>query len=322
MTHPSPAPAALPRRGLPSAAFALLRPKQWTKNGLLFAALVFSESFDDLAIVRALLAFAAFCLLSSTGYVFNDYLDVDADRNHPKKRLRPLASGEIGPAGAWGLMAACFVGSMVLAFAVDAGFTTTTNLAPGDALDVPNGYAFLWTALLYFATTLSYSHFFKHIVILDVMMLSACYLWRAVAGAVAIRVPISPWLLLCTAFLALFLGFNKRRGEIALLEGTGGGTRKSLQQYSPVMLAEFQAITTSGTIISYALYTVLGSPTDWLLLTIPYVLYGIFRYIYLIDQKGEGAAPDETLLRDKPILITTALFVITAIAVLLLAPRG
>ncbi len=304
--------ADTPRRSVLAAAFALLRPKQWTKNGLLFAALVFSEHFTVDSLVRVGLAFGAFCLLSSTGYVFNDYLDVEADRKHPKKRFRPLASGEIGPTGAWTLMALCFLGSMGLSVAV--GWDTSSGGA--------GSYAFLWTSLLYFATTLSYSHFFKHIVILDVMMLAACYLWRAVAGAVAIAVPISPWLLLCTAFLALFLGFNKRRGEIALLEGTGGGTRKSLQQYSPVMLAEFQAITTSGTIISYSLYTVLGSPTEWLLLTLPHVLYGIFRYIYLIDQKGEGAAPDETLLRDKPILLTTALFVITAIAVLLLAPRG
>lgn len=312
MNHPSAAPPALARRGFLSAAFALLRPKQWTKNGLLFAALVFSENFGAAAITRALIAFAAFCLLSSTGYVYNDLRDVEADRNHPKKRFRPLASGEISPRGAWLLMAIGFVGSVILSIAVG------WDVARG----APGSFGFLVSALLYFVTTLSYSTYFKHVVILDVMVLAACYLWRAVAGAVAIAVPISPWLLLCTAFLALFLGFNKRRGEIALLEGAVGGTRKSLQQYSPVMLAEFQAITTSGTIISYALYTVLGSPSDWLLLTIPYVLYGIFRYIYLIDQKGEGAAPDETLLRDKPILVTTALFVVTAIAVLLLAPRG
>ena len=180
---------------------------------------------------------------------------------------------------------------------------------------------FFVVSLLYFATTLSYSVYFKHIVILDVMFLAACYLWRPVAGAVAIGVAISPWLLLCTAFLALFLGFNKRRGEIMLLEGIGG-TRKSLDEYSPAMLSEFQAITTSGTIISYALYTVLGSPTDWLLLTLPFVLFGIFRYIYLMDQKGEGAAPDETLLRDRPILVTCVLYLIVVVAVLGFAPRA
>ena len=130
---------------------------------------------------------------------------------------------------------------------------------------------------------------------------------------------ISTWLLVCTAFGALFLGFNKRRGEILLMEGKQGGTRKSLAHYSPTMLSEFQAITTSGTIISYALYTVLG-PSPWLVLTLPHVLYAVFRYIYLIDQRGEGAAPDETFLRDRPILVTSALFVLTAVVVLLLAP--
>ena len=294
-----------PEPGRPNVALAsllALRPKQWTKNGLLFAALIFSSHFDRPdAWAECGLAFVAFCLLSSTGYVFNDLRDVEADRNHPKKRNRPLASGAIGPSVAWGLMGVAFIGALGLAWAVSPSF--------------------LLVAVLYFATTLSYSGFFKHFVILDVMFLAACYLWRAVAGAVAIPVPISPWLLLCTAFLALFLGFNKCRGEILLLEGATAGTRKALAHYSPAMLSEFQAITTSGTIISYALYTVLGSPTPWLLLTLPYVLYGIFRYIYLMDQKGEGAAPDETLLRDRPILLTCALFLITAVAVLMLAPR-
>lgn len=289
------------KRSLPVAALAVMRPKQWTKNGLLFAALIFSSHFTDAeqwGIVG--LAFLSFCLLSSTGYVFNDLRDIEADRNHPKKRNRPLAAGEITPGGAWVLMGVAFVAALGIAWIVNPWFFAV--------------------ALAYFATTLSYSGFFKHYAILDVMFLAACYLWRAVAGAVAIAVPISPWLLLCTAFLALFLGFNKRRGEILLLEGSTKGTRKSLADYSPAMLQEFQAITTSGTIISYALYTVLGSPTPWLLLTLPYVLFTIFRYIYLMDQKGEGAAPDETLLRDKPILATTALFLVTAVAVLMLAP--
>lgn len=291
------------KRSVPVAALALLRPKQWTKNGLLFAALIFSNHFTDPSQWGLVgMAFAAFCLLSSTGYVYNDLRDVEADKNHPKKRHRPLAAGELGPTGAWALMAACFLGSMALSWLVSPWF--------------------LAVAVAYFATTLSYSTVFKHYAILDVMFLAACYLWRAVAGAVAIDVPISPWLLLCTSFLALFLGFNKRRGEIMLLEGSSKGTRKSLADYSPAMLQEFQAITTSGTILSYALYTVLGSPTPWLLVTLPYVLFVIFRYIYLMDQKGEGAAPDETLLRDRPILLTTGLFALTAVFVLVMAPRG
>lgn len=290
-----------PRRPLPVAALAALRPKQWVKNVLLFAAIIFSNEFLSLkSWTEAGLAFVAFSLLSSTGYVYNDLRDVEADRRHPKKRHRPLASGEVSIPAAWGLMALTFSTSMVLAWLV--------------------GWPFLVVALLYFATTLSYSTIFKHHVILDVMFLAACYLWRAVAGAVAIEVRVSPWLLLCTAFFALFLGFNKRRGEILLLEGKTSGTRKALAHYSPAMLTEFQAITTSGTIISYALYTVLGSPSSWLLLTLPYVLYAIFRYIYLIDQKGEGAAPDETLLRDRPMLLAGFLYLVTAVAVMLFAP--
>lgn len=289
-------------RPLPLAALAALRPKQWAKQVLLLPAIIFSEAiYSPTEWIHLGVAFLAFCLLSSTGYIFNDWRDIEADRRHPKKRFRPLASGELTERAGWGVMALAFVGALGLAWAVS-----------------PN---FLVVALLYFVTTVSYSSFFKHIVILDVMFLAACYLWRPVAGAVAIGVDISPWLLLCTAFLALFLGFNKRRGEIMLLEGTAG-TRKSLDEYSPAMLSEFQAITTSGTIISYALYTVLGSPTDWLLLTLPFVLFGIFRYIYLMDQKGEGAAPDETLLRDRPILLTCVLYLVVAVTVLVVAPRS
>jgi 4-hydroxybenzoate polyprenyltransferase len=283
------------------AAIAALRPKQWAKNGLLLPAIIFSDGFRNPAEwVLVGLAFASFSLLASTGYIFNDWRDIEADRKHPKKRFRPMASGELPERMALALMGATFLGALGLAWLVSPSF--------------------LVVSLLYFATTLSYSSFFKHFVILDVMFLAACYLWRAVAGAVAIAVAISPWLLLCTAFLALFLGFNKRRGEILLLEGVSG-TRKSLDEYSPAMLTEFQAITTSGTIISYALYTVLGSPTPWLLLTFPFVLYAIFRYIYLMDQKGEGAAPDETLLRDRPILFAAMLYLVTAVAVLVFVPH-
>jgi 4-hydroxybenzoate polyprenyltransferase len=287
-----------PRRSLPLALLVALRPKQWTKNALLFAALVFSARFTETRyVVQSCVACAAFCLLSSTGYVYNDLRDVEGDRRHPKKRFRPLAAGEVGTRGAWLLMAACTAVALALA----------AWLGPW----------FVVVALAYFATTLSYSLYFKHHVILDVMMLASCYIWRAAAGAVAIDARISSWLLVCTAFGALFLGFNKRRGELLLLEGKVAGTRKSLAHYSPAMLMEFQAITTSGTIISYALYTV---EKPWLGLTLPYVLYGVFRYIYLIDQKGEGAAPDETLLRDRPIQVTAILFVLTAVVVMILSP--
>ncbi len=287
------------RRNLPLAAIQAMRPKQWAKQVFLFAALVFSMRFTDPdAWMKTIIGAAAFSMLSSTGYIFNDARDVEADRKHPTKRNRPIASGALPLSVAYALMVVLFTSGLLLAW----------SLSP----------AFLLVACLYFATTISYSFYFKHIVILDVMFLAACYLWRAAAGAVAIGVLISPWLLLCTAFISLFLGFNKRRGELLLMarSGTKGVTRKNLTQYTSELVVEFQAITTSGTIISYALYTVLGSPTPWTLLTLPYVLFGIFRYIYLVSVHNEGGAPDETLLKDRPILLTGVLYALTSVTIL------
>lgn len=298
---PPPAPPSAPR--VLAGALSALRPKQWAKNVLLLAAIVFSMRFDSpQAWLQVAVGIASFSLVSSSGYILNDARDREADRNHPRKRKRPIASGALPVGLAYAEMVVVFLLGLGLAW----------WLSP----------AFLAVVLLYFVTTVSYSLYFKHIVILDVMMLAACYLWRVAAGAVAIGVPMSPWLLTCTAFLALFLGFNKRRGELMeVAPDQVGQTRKNLQDYSDDMLVEFQAIATSGTIISYALYTVLGSPTPWMLVTLPYVLYGIFRYIWLVNARREGAAPDETLLRDVPILVTGALYGLTAVAVLLLAPK-
>jgi 4-hydroxybenzoate polyprenyltransferase len=284
------------------AAVKQLRPKQWTKNAFLFAALIFSTEFlDPVQVVRSLLGFSAFCMLSSTGYVLNDYLDREADRNHPKKRFRPIASGALPIPAAWVLM-------LVIA-------------ATGTALALSLSWQFLAIAYLYLFTTLSYSFYFKHRVILDIMVLSSGFVWRAIAGAVAIGVAVSPWLFLCTAFFALFLGFNKRRAEL-LHVGADSGTRRNLQDYSPKMLEQFQSIVTGSTVLCYALYTVNNDHTTWMVLTIPFVLYAIFRYIYLVDRHGEGGAPDETLLRDGPMLITGTAYVATAVIVLLCHQAG
>ena len=287
------------------AALRALRPKQWAKQVFLFAALIFSLEFTNPETwIKTIIGAMAFSMLSSTGYIFNDARDVEADRVHPTKRNRPIASGHLP-------LPLAYV-QMVVIFSI--GVSLAWFLSP----------KFLIVALLYFITTISYSFYFKHLVILDVMFLAACYLWRAAAGAVAIGVTISPWLLTCTAFISLFLGFNKRRGELLMLQqkGSSGVTRKNLAQYSPELVVEFQAIATSGTIISYALYAVLGSPTPWMLLTLPYVLYGIFRYIYLVSIHSEGGAPDETLLKDRPILVTGILYAITAVIVLSLHMQG
>ncbi|MGC6491911.1 MAG: decaprenyl-phosphate phosphoribosyltransferase [Myxococcota bacterium] len=283
------------------AAVKQLRPKQWTKNAFLFAGLVFSGEFlNPSSVMLALWGFGAFCLLASSGYILNDYLDREADRKHPKKRFRPIASGALPESLA------------IVAFVV--------CLGAGAWLSWSLGSWFLAVAMTYLVTTLSYSYFFKHIVILDVMFLASGFVWRAVAGALAIGVAVSPWLFLCTAFFALFIGFNKRRAELIEL-GATGGTRKNLAEYGPKMLEAFQSITTTSTILCYSLYAVLG-PTPVMALTIPFVLYGVFRYVYLVEQRGEGGAPDETALRDMPLIATVGLYVLTALAVLVARHQG
>jgi 4-hydroxybenzoate polyprenyltransferase len=278
------------------AAIRALRPKQWVKNGLLFAAIIFSGQFTHLDLgVRVLIGFASFCLLASAGYLLNDTLDRAADRAHPEKRRRPIASGAMPVPGAVLLIALCLVGGAALGWSLSG--------------------AFLAVALGYLTTTMSYSLYFKHVVILDVMFIAFGFLLRAVAGAVAIEVPVSEWLFLCAGMLALFIGFNKRRGELVAL-GDQSATRRNLAEYSLPMLDQYQAVITGAVVVCYCLYAVIGASTKWMVLTIPFVLYGIFRFIYLVDQKGEGGAPDETFLRDWPLLVTVTLYALVAMGVL------
>jgi len=308
------------------AAIQALRMKQWIKNLLVFAALIFAFKFRDMALVsQAILGFLSFCCLSSAGYLFNDARDREADSHHPKKRFRPIAAGRLPVGVAYVEMALIFLLGIGLAYFVDVrnGIDLAYWTELGGAESGANKVSFLVVALLYFATTMSYTFYFKHHVILDVMFISAGFLWRASAGAVAIDVKLSPWLLVCTAFLTLFIGFNKRRSELAVKADTGNATRKNLMHYTPELLTEFQAITTSGTIISYALYTVLGMRVEhpetgsWMLLTLPHVLYGIFRYIFLVNNMGEGEEPAETLIKDKPLLITCLSYGVLVVAILL-----
>jgi 4-hydroxybenzoate polyprenyltransferase len=281
-----------------------MRPKQWVKNVFLFAALVFARKFTEVEPwTQAILGFMAFSMVSSSGYIFNDARDREADALHPKKKFRAIASGRLPLNVAYAEMVVLFTCGLGLAFYISPWFFAL--------------------ALAYFINTMSYSLYFKNFVILDVMFIAMGFLWRVAAGAVAISVAPSPWLLMCTGFLSLFLGFNKRRGEIVLIKDeapTEGSTRKNLDQYSETLVTELQAITTSGTIISYGLYTIENN--QWLMLTMPHVLYGVFRYIYLVTQHNEGGAPDETLLKDKPILLTGLLYVITIFAILILTPAN
>jgi len=283
------------------AAIQGMRPKQWAKNVFVVAAILFSMNFQNIEMwIKVAAAFGTFSMFSSAGYLFNDARDVEADRKHPTKCKRAIASGRLP-------MSLAYVEMAVL-------------LAAGAALGWWVSPYLVLIGALYLATTLSYSFYFKHIVILDVMFISAGFLWRAAAGAVAIDVGISPWLMTCTAFVSLFFGFNKRRGELTLMEEQARTTRKILSEYSHDLVVEFQAVTTSGTIISYALYCVQGSPTPWLLITLPIVCYCVFRYMYLVSARNEGGAPDETLFKDMPILAAGLLHCLTVLGVLVLAP--
>jgi 4-hydroxybenzoate polyprenyltransferase len=291
---------------LPSSPGLLLlksvRPQQWTKNLFVFAGLLFSgRLLDRTAWPAAVAAFLIFCGLSGAVYLVNDVLDRAADAQHPLKRLRPIASGALSPGLALGfavvLAAVCIAG----ATAVNVGLTIT--------------------AVSYVALLAAYSAALKHYVIIDVLTLSAGFVLRAVAGAVAIAVPISHWLLVCTTLLALFIGLSKRRHELTLLTGGAAGHRPILQEYSPYLLDQMISVVTAATLVAYSLYTFssetaerLGS--ERLGLTVPFVLYGIFRYLYLVHQRNEGGSPSELLLTDRPLLVCVALWAAAVVLVI------
>ncbi len=292
-----------PSTSCPSVAALLeaLRPKQWLKNVILFAALVFSRhTFDMPYVAKAVVATALFCLLASTGYLFNDLCDAAADREHPEKRKRPIASGRLPRSLAIAVMGAGGIGSLTGAYALSTAFGATCTA--------------------YLVLTVTYTLHFKHLVILDVMGIAALFILRAVAGATAIDVVISPWFLICVAFLSLFLAMNKRLSELLLLEKAATQHRKNLGEYTPQLLERMINIVTAGAIMSYALYTfdVGAHPQrpSRLMLTIPFVLYGIFRYQYLVSRFGEGGAPEQTLISDRPMVINAALYAISVILIL------
>lgn len=284
-----------------------LRPKQWTKNGLVFAALLFAHQYlMPGKTERALLAFACFCALASAVYLLNDVRDIEEDRKHPRKRNRPLASGLISVPTA--LVTAALLGPLALI-----GFFSI-NLETGL---LALGYLFL---------QLLYNLVLKHVVILDVLTVSAGFVLRAAVGATAIEVVISPWLLICTILLALFLALSKRRQEISVMGVGAATTRRILSEYSRYLLDQMIAVVTASTLMSYALYTIsdrtiheLG--TDKLMYTIPFVIYGIFRYLYLVHQRDQGEAPDRVLLTDGPLLVNVLLYAVTVIAILQLFGR-
>jgi len=279
-----------------------MRPRQWTKNAFIFTALVFDHKLFVWPLFwQTLIGFGLLCLLSSTVYLINDLADIEKDRQHPKKRNRPLPSGrlkkEVALAAAIGLPLVV----VPLSFWLSPGFGVI--------------------AVLYLVINLFYSFWLKHIVLIDVLLLASFYLIRVISGALIINVTISPWLYICTTLLALFIGFGKRRGELLLMQTNTGASRRVLEEYSLPFLDELINLVSTATIMAYLLYTFSAEnlpANHTMMLTIPFVLYGIFRYLYLIHLKGEGGAPDELVLRDRPLQITFALWGLTAIIILYL----
>jgi len=278
-----------------------MRPKQWTKNLFVFAGLVFDEKlFNPPLFLKTALAFVLFCLISSSVYLINDLIDLERDRKHPKKRNRPLPSGQLHPR--WAALAAI----LFLAISLPASFLLKPELG--------------WIALGYFLTMLAYSFYLKHLVIIDVLAIAAGFVLRVMAGTVIAEVArFSPWLYFCTLLGALFLGFAKRRHEILLLNDRATQHRAILGEYTPKLLDQMIIVVTSTTIMAYCLYTFSAPnlPTNHaMMLTIPFVLYGVFRYLYLIHVRNEGGAPEEILIKDVPFIVNIALWILTSVIIL------
>ena len=295
------------RRSTAGLLLTSLRPEQWTKNLIVFAGALFGGRLLDVsAVALAVGTFFIFCALSGAVYLVNDWMDREADRRHPLKRFRPIASGELNAGLALGAAAVLGTGSLV------------ASLMIGPMLAA--------VAAAYLVLLAAYSATLKHLVIVDALTIAAGFVLRAMAGAIAIAVPISQWLLVCTTLLALFLALSKRRHELTLLADGATDHRRILEEYSPYLLDQMIAVVTASTLIAYAVYAT--SPetaeklgTSRLGLTIPFVLYGIFRYLYLVHQKRGGGSPAALLLTDRPLLTCVALWA-TSVALILYSPLG
>ncbi len=283
-----------------------MRPRQWAKNVFVLAPLVFARQLDDPRVLgRALLAFAAFSLVASAVYLFNDIRDREEDSYHPRKRDRPIASGRL----------------VVSAAAAAAALLAAAAVAMGLAL----GGDFVAILGAYLAANLAYSMGLKRVVILDVMVLSVGFVLRVMAGGVAVGVEVSAWLILCTSFLALFLAFSKRRHELMLLADEASEQRQVLTHYSPAFLDQMINVVTAGTVIAYAVWAISPETTEKfdtrdLIFTMPFVLFGIFRYLYLIYQRPSDRNPTEAILGDKPFLINILLWVASVVWVIYRGP--
>jgi 4-hydroxybenzoate polyprenyltransferase len=320
-----------------------MRPREWTKNLLLFAGVFFAgHLLRWSALWRAVIAAVAFCAASGAIYIFNDLLDIRRDRLHPTKRLRPLASGALSRRAAVVGMVVAFALAALLARLPLGGtpaelavrlWPPSLNLRPAthavlttsDPYGALGGSVLLFGLLLvaYMALQVAYSLRLKHIVLVDVFAIAAGFVLRALAGAVAVAVPISSWLYLCTILLSLFLGLSKRRQEVVLLEDGAIAHRQILEEYSLPLLDQLITIVTSATIITYSLYTFQSETAGdrRLMVTIPFAIYGIFRYLYLVQQRRMGGNPAEVLLRDRHIQAVVIGWVAVALFVLYVVPH-
>lgn len=282
--------------------FISIRPGQWVKNLFVFAPLIFSRNlFVVEHSLTVLAAFGLFCLLTGSVYLLNDLLDIEKDRRHPIKAKRPLPSGRLKPSAAVAAAIVLSIGSLGASYALHAIFGVF--------------------ATCYFLINVAYSTKLKHVVIVDVMLIAFGFVFRVLAGAAVIDVPATSWLLMCTILLALLLGFAKRRHELVLLNEQADNHRRVLEHYTPYFLDQMIIIVSAATVMSYALYTI--SPetvahfkTTKLIYTIPFVLYGIFRYLYLVNLREEGGNPASILLTDRPLFLNIFLWLFTCILIM------
>jgi len=287
-----------------SSLIMLARPSQWIKNSLVLAALFFAGVADDIhSLILAIAAAAAFCLLSSSIYALNDLIDCQHDKNHPLKKSRPIAAGKISIA-----TAALF--SFILAVA---GLFSAWLI----------NFELFIVSVIFLLLNVLYSSWLKHVVILDVMTIALSFVIRAYAGAVAIEVAASKWMLINTLFLALFLAFGKRRHELVLLDDEATSHRQSLSKYSPYLLDQLISVVTASVVVAYLLYTFSSEVssklnTEYLYITVPFVVYGIFRYLYLIHYEEKGGSPTKVLIGDKPLMLNVILWLATVIIILYL----
>ncbi|MFW6104701.1 MAG: decaprenyl-phosphate phosphoribosyltransferase [Candidatus Bipolaricaulota bacterium] len=289
--------------GTALALIKTMRPKHWVKNLVVFAALLFSKSFLDLTKdLNSLIIFLLFCLLAGSVYIVNDIVDIEADKLHPLKSRRPIASGKLGTWTA----------------GISAGFFSLISISAGFYIHLHLGLVLL----VYLASNFLYTFWLKEVVILDVLVISFGFVLRAIAGAIAIGVRISPWLIITTTFLALFLALNKRKAEIKEGGGGAGETRESLEIYTASYIDQLVVVATTSVIVSYSMYSFFSIHSDQMLWTTVFVIYGVFRYMFLVETKEEGGQLSDVLLEDIPLIVNILLWLGAVAGILVYFSQG